>query len=487
MTEDLTPVEKGKKPKAAKAPKEAKESSGSIVTRFRNWLSDSYNGLFKILIQPQLPKPRVLGFMLGAFLFGLIWAYMLAPVVFYNGSPSQLSPGQRDQYVKLVAGSYQAGLYDDSQTIQLLSRVEEPTAAIDRMLPNESGSVAASLQSVRPLAEQAGDGTRAARDGGIIRSIIVFVVAVIAFVLIVNIFALLWGLLIGGFVQRFLARLRPKTQADLDAMQTIEGIKRRKELEIQMRAEAPASDAEGAAYGPPIMQRISTYTKGRQFDDSFAIEDANDMFLGESGATISKTVGDSQELAAVEIWLFDKEDFVRTLNKVFVSEHAYNDPVSRSELDSKVDNPSTDLVVVKPGSVIVIETDAIKLQAKIVDVTYGTNPDLPPNSYFDGLTIRMEAWEKGKAGAVAPAPVSAPAYAIPSPVTTPMPAYTPPAAPAAAPPPMPSYSPPPMPSYAPQPAAPFGQRPAAPPPATLPGQADDDPFGGTGDFTPIGS
>ena len=68
-------------------------------------------------------------------------------------------------------------------------------------------------------------------------------------------------------------------------------------------------------------------TFGRAYDDSFSIEDANkdDEFLGECGATISETIGagEPEKVTAIEIWLFDKEDFVRTLTTVFVSEHAY--------------------------------------------------------------------------------------------------------------------------------------------------------------------
>ena len=153
------------------------------------------------------------------------------------------------------------------------------------------------------------------------------------------------------------------------------------------------------------MQRISTYTKGRIFDDSFAIEDTNDMFLGETGATIKKTIGDTQEPTAIELWLFDKEDFVRTLTKLLVSEHAYNDPVIRAELEREVENPATDIILVQPGVAVTLETDHILVQAKVAEFSYGTGA-LPPNSFFDALTLQMQGWEK--AGAGAPGPKAAP-------------------------------------------------------------------------------
>lgn len=487
----------------AKKQKKTRVSSGpqsSLITRFKNWLIDSYNGLFKIVIQPQLPKPRTIGLLTLAFLVGMIWAYGVAPARFYNGSPSQMSAGGRDQWVKLVAGSYTAGLYSDQQTLLLLQQIENPAGTVNRLIGTETGQVQVSLQEILPLAQQAGAGRSAPSSGNIISSILTFVLAIIAFVLFINIFALLWGLIIGGYVERFLARFKEETEDDRKAKKAIEGIRQRKALEEQMKQEASLDAA--SPLGPPIMQRVSPYQKGRAFDDSFAIEDANDMFLGECGATIAKTIGDN-ELAAIEIWLFDKEDFVRTLTKLFVSQHIYNDPVARAELESKVDDPANDIVLAQPGAVIILETGQLRMQAKIAELVYGSGP-LPPNSYFESLNIRMEAWQKSGTTAAMPAPVGG-GYAPPPPPPAPagLPSLDtyeigpPPSmpsgmsAPQAAPPPsMPTYNPNPT-----QPSAPYGggvqpltppplrQQPPPPPPRT---SNDDDPFGGTGDFTPIG-
>jgi hypothetical protein len=490
MSLDATPTDEQKpkknrrdrKQKQAAAPmatqQEGNGGNKSLVRRIRDYAVDSYNGIFKIVIQPQLPKWRVARLMLLSFVFGMFWAYVLAPVVFFNAEPSQMSQGYRDRWLILVASSYPE-VYDQGQVEQLLGWVERPAQNIDRLLASGERSAAevAALQEIRPIAENV-RGTNAPRDRGLIVSLFVLALAIVLFYVLINVIALLWGLLIGGFVDRFMARFRPETEADRQARQAIEAIKERKRLEVQMKAEAVV-EAAASTFGPPIMQRVSVYQKGRAFDDSFAIEDANDMFLGECGATIAKTIGDTQELAAVEIWLFDKEDFVRTLTKVFVSEYVYNDPVARSELDGRVDNPGTDIVLVMPGAALTLETGAIRLQAKVADVNYGSDPALPPNSYFQNLTLRMEAWEKSSVGV--PAPMTAPAYAVPAPAPaapTPMPAYQPPA-----------YAPPPaaQPAYTPPPGAPFGgpMRPAAPPPG-IPDEDEDDPFGGTGDFTPLG-
>lgn len=490
MSEDLTPVDAPKKPAKAK-------SSESPLTRFRNWLLDSYNGLFKIVIQPQLPSLRVLIFCTIAFVLGLLWAYNIAPVQFYNAAPSQLSPGARDQWVKFVANSY-PDTYDETTTIDLLRQVEDPVGTIDRLISADTSPqptrITINLQNIRPLAEQAQPGTKAPSGGNILTSILAFILAIVAYIIIVNVFALLWGLLLGGFAMQITSRIRKRiygeTEADKRSREAIEGIKKRKELEQQMREES-AQESETSSFGPPIMQRMSPYQKGRAYDDSFAIEDANDMFLGECGATIKKTIGDN-ELSVIEIWLFDKEDFVRTLTKYFVSEHAYNDPVTRSELESEIESPQ-DIVIATPGAEIVIETDQIRVRAKVADVVYGSDPSLPPNSYFESINLRMEAWEKAGGGSPAPVAVPVPAaasglpsldsYEIGPPPTMPAPSR-----PAAPPPPAPTGMKP-LDSYeiGPPPTMPTGTTQPPPPPASFPpDDEDDDPFGGTGDFTPIG-
>ena len=486
MSEDLTPVDAQPKPAKVK-------SKDSLITRFRNWLLDSYNGLFKIVIQPQLPSLRVLIFCTIAFVLGLIWAYSVAPVKFYNAAPHQLSSGARDQWVKFVANSYPDS-YGEETTIRLLREIEDPVGTIDRLIASDTSAqpeqVTINLQNIRPLAEQAQPGTDAPSGGSIIASILGFIFAVLAYIIIVNVFALLYGLLIGGFVIQITSRIRKmiygETEADKRSRAAIEGIKARKVLEQKMREES-AQESQTSSFGPPLTQRMSPYQKGRAYDDSFAIEDANDMFLGECGATIKKTIGDN-ELSAIEIWLFDKEDFVRTLTKYFVSEHAYNDPVTRSELESEINSPD-DIIIANKGSEIIIETDQIRMRARVIDITYGTDPSLPPNSYFESINLQMEAWEKTGVSKSVPAAVPVPAasglpsldsYEIGPPPT--MPSATPPPTSAAS--GLPSLD-----SYeiGPPPTMPSGTTQAPPPSFPPPPQdEDDDPFGGTGDFTPIG-
>ena len=495
MTEDITPNDSQNKAKNG-------DSKGSLFERFKQWLLDSYNGIFKIVVQPLLPKLRLTMLVIIAFLVGMVFAYTLRPTKFFDAAPNQLSDGARDQWVIFVASSYDAGLYDVATTQGLLEEVESPSAVIQRLVTTETGQAQASLQRLQnEVMAGLGEGTPAPSNGNIISSILDFVLGIIFYLVVINLFAIIWGLLIGGYVERAAATIRKRifgeTEEDKRSREAIEGIKQRKALEEKMREES-AKETATNPLGAPIMQRISPYQKGRAYDDSFAIEDENDMFLGECGATISKTIGDSQELAAVEIWVFDKDDFVKTYTKLFVSEHINNDPVARSELDAKVDNPATDIVVMSPGATIVIETNNIRCQAKVVDMGYGSTPGLPPNSHFENITLQMEAWELPKSGGAstpAPVPVPVPAassglpsldsYEIGPPPQMPSTSTTGPTQPAPVPTPPPA-SPPgarPLDAYeiGPPPQMPSGLT----PPSSTPNNDDDDPFGGTGDFTPI--
>ncbi|NOK85749.1 MAG: hypothetical protein GFH27_549367n64 [Chloroflexi bacterium AL-W] len=492
-----------KKEKPPKAPKKAKapKAEGEGF-QLRQWLVDSYNGVFKIVIQPQLPSLRVLGFMLIAFLLGMYWAYQPAGVQFYDGAPHQMRDEHQDQYVIGVAASALARIYDTEGITSLLERVDSPAERVQR-LRERGGQTAAALEQIEAIAQTV-QGRNAPSSGSFFASIFQIIVAIVAFVIIVNVFALVWGLLIGGYVDRarltLKKRIMGETEDDKRARETMEGERRRREIAKQMQADSATANA-GSALGMPVMSKPSIYFKGRAYDDSFAIEDANDMFLGETGATTAKTIGDGQELAAVEVWLFDKDDFVKTYTRIFVTEHGFNDPVMMSDLETRVDNPATDIMVFRVGAEHTMESASLILKTKVVDATYGSDPSLPVNSYVENMTLQVQAWQRQ--GQAAPAAVPTPgglpdlsSYEIGPPPDLP-PSYAPPPTPSTfsgqrdlsdyeidpLPPGMPPAGPP---SAPPMPPAPT--RPTAPPPSTLPrfNEDDDDPFGGTADFTPTG-
>jgi hypothetical protein len=431
---------------------------------------DTVVGLMPV-IMPHIPKPAVIIAVILAFLFGLIWAYGLDRTIYYNGDPSQLEQSWQDEIAR-VLNNWKAE--DSSANVQpLLRSIDNPQEIANRLGLSAIQEDAAQVQATAATAPQP----------NFFANIRPFILGTIVVAIIAIFGQLVYDFYISTLVVEPLMKLfKPKTESDMKTQREVQAIQEAKKA---MAAPSQVDAAALSQYGEPVARHMSVYILGRgQFDDSFAIEDSNDMFLGECGATISETIGtgDPEKVTAVEIWLFDKEDFVRTVTKVFATPFAFNDPATRARLEAK-----GELVLVQPGAVLTLETSVLRLQARIVSMEFGTGP-LPPESYFERLTIELAAWQKAPGSAPAAAPVApAPAPAgLPSldsyeidyttspvapPPSSPPPAQARPFGGGSVPPiqPLPPRQP------SPPPSAP--QRPSIPP--------DDDPFGGTGDFTPI--
>jgi hypothetical protein len=151
---------------------------------------------------------------------------------------------------------------------------------------------------------------------------------------------------------------------------------------------------------PPLVQFMTTYLVGDDlFDDSFSVETPSGEFLGETGVGISETigVGEPKRVTAFEVWLFDKND-IRTVTKVLMSDHAFNDEALKAKLA-----PKGEAVVARPGQTLTLETATLRVTARVVDLAYGSGP-LPPNSFFERITIELAAWKREDAK---PAPTAA--------------------------------------------------------------------------------
>lgn len=458
---------------------------------FKQWLIDTYNGLYVIVLKPQMPTVVTVVAVILSMLFGLFWGYVLNPVQYYDGAPHQLSASYRDEWVKLVAAAKAANIYNDEDIQRYLQMVEDPSGTVDRLLPTSGESLQQALTNLRPLLfDVEGNpigGKTSPKPGSVFNDILGFVLAIIVTFILAVVISPVWRLLIRpNFVDPIRERFRPKTAEDERRRLEVEAIKERRALEEEMKKQAAAAPQVNPL-GPPLTQRLAIYTKGRGFDESFPIEDQDNVFYGECGANISKKLGD--DVAAIEVWLFDKEDFARQMTKIFVSEKGFSAPEIRSELDDKVDNPATDIVIAKAGTLLVVENERLLVHAKLVDVKPSATA---PNSTFDGMTIQIEAWHKLllSGGAVAvptSAPPPRPVVAAPPPAPVNYAPTPPPAAPIQplTAPVTPVYSPPVTdPATFMPPAQPVVAPPPPPkiPPAPTP---EDDPFGGTADFKPI--
>jgi hypothetical protein len=187
--------------------------------------------------------------------------------------------------------------------------------------------------------------------------------------------ALLLFIALGGLWISWSRRRREKAEAPAAAWQ----------------AEAPA--AAGAVPSPaftgppPVGHFVTTYDLGHDtYDESFSIETPMGEFLGECGVGISETLGAGEpaKVTAFEVWLFDKSD-IRTITKVLMSPHAYNDDTLRAKLAPKGDH-----VLAELGKDMSLETTSLRVDARIVDMEYDGGA-VPPQSHFTKLTVELVA------------------------------------------------------------------------------------------------
>ncbi len=141
----------------------------------------------------------------------------------------------------------------------------------------------------------------------------------------------------------------------------------------------------------PVVQFTTTYLAGDElYDDSFSIDAPTGEFLGECGVGISETVGvgEPKKVTAFEVWLFDKND-IQTVTKVLMSGYAFNDPTIRQRLESK----GEPVLLMPDDQPIELETATLVLRARVINMGYGSGP-LPPESYFENLTLELSIWQK---------------------------------------------------------------------------------------------
>ncbi len=325
------------------------------------------------------------------FLIGLIWAYNIAPTVFYDAHPSQLAQAWQDNWVTLVNDRYVSGNVDSAQLKQLLSVVDAPDEIATRL---------GLSPGIRELAGQAAPGAAPAPVRG---SLISDLTTILLHTALFGGVAVLWQLLNGNLtgvaasVMRAPGRLRwlrlPRLSRPRLRLPRLP-LFRKGAVSPTARATATAAAprARRGVYGP-LLRQETLYTMGMgEYDESFAIEDEYDNFLGECGAAVTETIGvNDPQVAAIEVWLFDKEDFVRTITHVFVTQHAINDPALRARIEPKV--ADGEMLLAQKGATTVLDTRALRLEARIHELEYGRG-DLPANSHFSRLGLELLVYRK---------------------------------------------------------------------------------------------
>lgn len=325
-------------------------------------------------------RPLVSGIILGVIaglLLGLIVGWIVWPVKWENTNPSMLRNEFKQDYVKMTASLYSYTLDKD--------------AAVDRMRDWEDAEV-----YLCQMANQASDGIeqqnilnllKAFAPGYTCTEDVVApveedkggnkLVSQIAMLCGVAVLALILVALVFFFLSK--QQKAPEVASRLDRTDDKEP--------IPMAVAPPLAAASRTI---PLAQFPTEYNIGHDtYDDSFSIETATGEFLGECGVGISEAIGagEPKKVTAFEVWLFDKND-IRTVTKVIMSDHAFHDDALRAKLA-----PKGEAVLALPEEIIVLETASLIINARIVEMKYGDDEQLP-NSYFDRLVVELATWAK---------------------------------------------------------------------------------------------
>jgi hypothetical protein len=303
----------------------------------------------------------IIAFIVGLLVGLVILGWWLWPAQWTDAAPVSLQEDYRDMYLNMVAFIYETDpsvnidLMLDSWNEEQLTRdlnsayANAPDAASKNRLASLGGAKGIEVSGEVPEEE----GRNLA---GIVAVFLIVVIAVSA------LFVLL--------------RLRQRSAAEPTPVGG----------DLQKIAAARTEWAEAEA---PMAQFVTSYALGDDYyDQSFSIETPTGEFLGECGVGISEAigVGDPKKVTAFEVWLFDKND-IRTVTKVLMTEHCYNDENLRSKLA-----PKGEAVLGEEGAVIDLATASLRVEAKVIEMEYGGG-ELPENSFVNRLTIELASWQ----------------------------------------------------------------------------------------------
>lgn len=431
------------------------------------------------------PQRMTVLLVLFGMVLGLITAYVIIPTEYTGASPRHMSQEAIKQWVRMVAvGHSEAIHYDDGNALLVLQQIPDPHSVVEGLAGNTAIPAAerAALETIMDIPGYADlTGALAPQDPGIIGSSLQVIASLAVVALGIPILVIAWRTVLPESGADSVRRDRkPLSTANPSpaAPATLAP-----ERSYQAYREAPAAAAWGEEeteesggvhpqYGAPVLRALSTYVKGRNLDESFAIElppDAGSQFLGECGLSGATQVG--AELQSIEFWGFDMAS-QETLTKVFAAPAALHDPALHAAVANRVRDAATDIVAVEPGARLVLDSGAIHIQAivKAAVCNYGGGT---PNSGIETLQVEILAWHKQAIGS------SVPASGYPTPANSPFNEY----AEMQFGPPSETTSPSPPPSGSMNPPA---SGPAALPHAPKrPEDEEEDPFGGTGNFMPF--
>lgn len=347
--------------------------------------------------------------MLIAFLIGMavgliVLGWWLWPIQWSQAKPASLSNDPANNrvymqsYLNFAATTYGTGSMSLEQTAYYLGEgwtIQDVTSVLDQMIAADYAKNRVYLEKLRnDLAAYGAAGgvvgpPDAPKSAPGISSEVAAILALLILILVI----------VGAFL--IFRRLRSEKPRPA-AVTTIPGAPTAEAVTVDTGAAAVIPAISYAAGGArpvektawpgesrsPLTQFATTYAYGDdRYDMSSSIETSTGDFLGECGMGISETIGTGapEKVTALEVWVFDKND-VRTVTKVLMSEYAFNDQALRAKLA-----PKGDAVLARPGELVELKTQTLKINARIVDVVYGGGT--PANSYFQQVTLELATWK----------------------------------------------------------------------------------------------
>ena len=337
---------------------------------------DAINKLLEKLKNPALAAgvAVVIGFLLG-----LAWGWVIQPVEFVDATPEVWRADYQQDYLRMTIDSF---LVNSDTTLALrrwqnlgdiadtrLKEISGNPGPQDKAAIDVFGQLIEAAAPVEPVAgeQPVAEGETPADNGmsSTLRYLLIFI-----------------GVVVLGAVAFLAFRVFRPLSSKGEGTVVQQAMKHSQSVE--------KTDYEGMGLATPITQSMTTYVVGDDlYDESFSVESQGGEFLGEYGVGISDTigVGDPKKVAALEIWLFDKND-IKTATKVLMSEHAFNNPEIVQRLEAK-----GELVLIRPQEPVKLETETLQLLVTAADLDYGSGP-LPPNSYFDRITLELAIWPR---------------------------------------------------------------------------------------------
>ncbi len=435
-----------------------------------NRIADLRNSA-RVMLPPYIPALTRIVFIFIGIILGILMAYYfpLIGVEWRNADPVFLNDGDKDTWVKNAAIVYATSDKSEAVTAQIKSDLERAgygSAEIAELAAaNQGTDVAAALQQVQNLPDQATADSERGRVGtGFVGQVIYPLICLV--LVIVTLILAAVGLSL------FPIRVGPWKQTESAGTGGLSEVNRARRAARKAAQEAAAADAAADEdLGEPLGRFMSAYVLGDNlYDDSFAIE-PNGGYAGEAGIGILETIGigEPRKVTAFSVEIFDQVE-MQTKTLVLMSEHAYNDPALRDKL-----TPRGELALAKQNGVYWLETRHIKVRISILAMEYGEGA-LPTNSFFENLSLALTIWLKEGAGAgasdsglpklpdfdISPAQPMPPLQPLPP---APQPSYNPP--PAAPPQPLTGNVPPqPLTGNRPPMQPPPGQQPLPPRPLT---------------------